>query len=170
MVGPYLIKVHWADLLWNTGWAVWGLQSIYRYSKIWFLFAPTCVYACLFVCLVDFLTSSSTTTLCLGARSWYNLVVDEDIKKPNKQTKQQLGYMADGSQKWRLTIFTSCHTETGRGDRDVCLSPSRYTDTDPASRKRAAAAGIEPMTWRQVVHSTTWAVTHPYDLGNLELA
>ena len=30
------------------------------------------------------------------------------------------------------------------GDHDFCLSRSHYTDTDPTSRERAAAAGIEP--------------------------
>ena len=28
-------------------------------------------------------------TLCLGARPRYNLVVDEDVKKPTNQTKQK---------------------------------------------------------------------------------
>ena len=35
--------------------------------------------------------------------------------------------------------------ETGKqGDHDLCLSRSRYTDTDPTSRDLAPGVGIEP--------------------------
>ena len=46
----------------------------------------------------------------------------------------------------RLTsdYFTCCHTETERGDRDLCLSRSHYTDTDPTSRKRACDSNSRP--------------------------
>ena len=115
-----------------------------------------------FVCLVGFLTSSSTTTLCLGTRPRYNLVVDEDIKKPTKQTKQQLGYIADGSHDWRLTILRPATHVTKRGDHDFCLSRSHYTDTDPTSRERVATAEIEPTSSpRGVARSTDWATAPP---------
>ena len=39
---------------------------------------------------------SNCQTLCLGARPRYNLVVDEDVKKPTKQTK-----------KWSLLLLLS---------------------------------------------------------------
>ena len=39
-----------------------------------------------------------------------------------------------------------CHNKTEWGDHDFCFSRSHYTDTDPTSRERATAAGIEPGT------------------------
>ena len=42
----------------------------------------------------------------------------------------------------RLTILYGATHETERGDHG--LSRSHYTDTGPASRERAATAGIEP--------------------------
>ena len=44
---------------------------------------------------------------------------------------QQLGYIEDGSQEWRLTILRAATHETERGDHGFCLSRSHYTDTDP---------------------------------------
>ena len=35
-------------------------------------------------------STKNCQTLCLGAHSRYSLVVDEDVKKPNKQTKTNL--------------------------------------------------------------------------------
>ena len=43
----------------------------------------------------------------------------------------------------RLTILRAVTHETELGDHDFCLSRSRYTDTDPTSRERAATARIE---------------------------
>ena len=73
---------------------------------------------CLFVWLVGFLTSSSTTRLYRG-------------RAPRQE---------------RLTILRAATHETELGDHDFCLSRSHYTDTDPACRERAATAGIEPGT------------------------
>ena len=72
----------------------------------------------MFVCLVGFLTSSSTTRLYLG-------------RAPRQE---------------RLTILRAATHETELGDHDFCLSRSHYTDTDPTCRERAATAGIEPGT------------------------
>ena len=72
----------------------------------------------LFVCLVGFLTSSSTTRLYRG-------------RIPRQE---------------RLTILRAATHETELGDHDFCLSRSHYTDTDPTCRERAATAGIEPGT------------------------
>ena len=71
-----------------------------------------------FVCLVGFLTSSSTTRLLSRA----------------------------GPKTERLAILRAATHETELGDHDCCLSRSHYTDTDPISRERAARAGIEPGT------------------------
>ena len=67
--------------------------------------------------------------------------------------RQQLGYnIAVGSQDRRLTI--SCAATHGAErrarDHEFCLSRSKYSDTVPTSRERAATTGIEPMT------SSTW--------------
>ena len=70
------------------------------------------LWRCSFVCLVSFLTSSSTTRLYRGPSP-------------------------DG----RLAILRAVTHETERGDHDFCLSRSYYTDTGPASRERAATAG-----------------------------
>ena len=43
-----------------------------------------------------------------------------------------------------LTILRAATHETELGDNVFCLSQSYYTDTDPASRERAATAEIEP--------------------------
>ena len=72
----------------------------------------------LFVCLVGFITSSSTTRLYRG-------------RAPRQE---------------RLTILRAATHETELGDHDFCLSRSHYTDTDPTCRERAATAGIEPGT------------------------
>ena len=71
----------------------------------------------LFVYLVSFLTSSSTTRLYRG-------------RAPRQ----------------RLTILHAATYETELGDHDFCLSRSHYTNTDPTSRERAATARIEPRT------------------------
>ena len=62
----------------------------------------------LFVYLVGFVTSSSTTRLYRG-----------------RVTR-------------RLTILRDATHETEWGDNEFCLSRSHYTDTDPTSRERAA--------------------------------
>ena len=54
-----------------------------------------------------------------------------------------LGYIADVSQDWRLTILSAATHETEWGDHDFCLSRSHYADTDPTSRERAATVGIK---------------------------
>ena len=69
------------------------------------------------VCLVGFLTPSSSTRLYHG-------------RIPRLTSDN----------------FTCCHTETKRGDHDFCLSQSHYTDTYPTSREWAATAGIKPGT------------------------
>ena len=48
----------------------------------------------------------------------------------------------------RLTILRVATHETELGDHDFCLSRSHYdyTDTNPTSRERAAAAGFGPGT------------------------
>ena len=48
-----------------------------------------------------------------------------------------------------MTILCAARHETERGDHDSCLSRSRYTHTDPTSRKRAATSGIELRTPQQ---------------------
>ena len=55
----------------------------------------------------------------------------------------------------RLRILRAATHETELGDHDFCLSRSHYTDTDPTSRERAAAAGIEPGTSSPGVVCTT---------------
>ena len=66
------------------------------------------------------------------------------------------------SQDWHLTILRSATHETERGDHDLCLSRSQYTDTDPTSRERAATVGIEPRTSSPGVgRSTDWVTAPP---------
>ena len=70
-----------------------------------------------FVCLVGFLTSSSTTRVYLGRAL---------------------------RERERLTILRAATYETERGHHDFCLSRSHYTDIDPTSRGLAATAGTNP--------------------------
>ena len=87
----------------------------------------------LFVCLVGFLTSSSTTRLYRG-------------RAPIQE---------------RLTILRAATHETELGDHDFCLSRSHYTDTDPTCRERAATAGIEPGTSSPGVARSTAELPRP---------
>ena len=87
----------------------------------------------LFVCLVGFLTSSSTTRLYRG-------------RAPRQE---------------RLTILRAATHETELGDHDFCLSRSHYTDTDPTCRERAATAGIEPGTSSPAVARSTAELPRP---------
>ena len=87
----------------------------------------------LFVCLVGFLTSSSTTRLYRG-------------RAPRQE---------------RLTILRAATHETELGDHDFCLSRSHYTDTDPTCRERAATAGIEPGTSSPGVARSTAELPRP---------
>ena len=86
-----------------------------------------------FVCLVGFLTSSSTTRLYRG-------------RAPRQE---------------RLTILRAATHETELGDHDFCLSRSHYTDTDPTCRERAATAGIEPGTSSPGVARSTAELPRP---------
>ena len=88
---------------------------------------------CLFVCLVGFLTSSSTTRLHRG-------------RAPRQE---------------RLTILRAATHETELGDHDFCLSRSHYTDTDPTCREWAATAGIEPGTSSPGVARSTAELSRP---------
>ena len=85
-------------------------------------------FFCLFVWLVGFLTSSSTTRLYRG---W----------APRQSVRQ---------------FYMLPHTrQSERGDHDLCLSRSHYTDMNSTSRERAATAGVEPRTSSPgVAHST----------------
>ena len=87
----------------------------------------------LFVCLVGFLTSSSTTRLYRG-------------RAPRQE---------------RLTILRAATHETELGDHDFCLSRSHYTDTDPTCRERAATAGIAPGTSSPGVARSTAELPRP---------
>ena len=64
----------------------------------------------------------------------------------SERPRQQLGYIADGSQGWRLKMLRAATHETERANHEFCLSRSHYTDTHPTSRQRAATVGIEPTT------------------------
>ena len=85
------------------------------------------------VCLVGFLTSSSTTRLYRG-------------RAPRQE---------------RLTILRAATHETELGDHDFCLSRSHYTDTDPTCRERAATAGIESGTSSPGVARSTAELPRP---------
>ena len=61
-------------------------------------------------------------------------------------SSSHLSYIADGSQDWSLTILPAASQETERGDHDICLNRSHYTDTDRTNRERATTARIEPRT------------------------
>ena len=87
----------------------------------------------LFVCLVGFLTSSSTTRLYRG-------------RAPRQE---------------RLIILRAATHETELGDHDFCLSRSHYTDTDPTCRERAATAGTEPGTSSPGVARSTAELPRP---------
>ena len=50
---------------------------------------------------------------------------------------QQLGYIVDRSQDWRMTILRAATQETEQGDHDFCFSRSYYTDNNPTSREWA---------------------------------
>ena len=89
----------------------------------------------LFVCLVGFLTSSSTTRLYRG-------------RAPRQE---------------RLTILRAATHETELGDHDFCLSRSHNTDTDPTCRERAATAGIEPGNSSPGVARSTAELPRPPD-------
>ena len=54
--------------------------------------------------------------------------------------------MADGPLDRASDNLRAATHETELGDHDYCLNRSHYTDTDPASRERAAIAGIGPGT------------------------
>ena len=97
-----------------TSWMGPVVSLIFRVKKM-----CTMSKGALFVCLVGFLTSSSTTTRLYRGRA------------PRQE---------------RLTILRAATHETELGDHDFCLSRSHYTDTDPTCRERAATAGIEPGT------------------------
>ena len=102
------------------------------------------LHSLLFVCLVGFLTSSSTTRLYRG-------------RAPRQE---------------RLTILRAATHETELGDHDFCLSRSHYTDTDPTCRERAATAGIEPGTSSPGVARSTAELPRPpftHSLSNLLL-
>ena len=83
--------------------------------------------------LVGFLTSSSTTRLYRG-------------RAPRQE---------------RLTILRAATHETELGDHGFCFSRSHYTDTDPTSRERAAAAGIEPGSSSPGVSRSTAELPRP---------
>ena len=85
------------------------------------------------VCLVGFLTSSSTTRLYRG-------------RAPRQE---------------RLTILRAATHETELGVHNFCLSRSHYTDTDPTCRERAATAGIEPGTSSPGVARSTAELPRP---------
>ena len=69
-----------------------------------------------------------------------------------------MGYIADGSQDWRLAILRAATHEAERGDYDFCLSWSHYTDNDPTTREGVATAGIEPKASSPgVARSSDWA-------------
>ena len=87
----------------------------------------------MFVWLVGFLTSSSTTRLYRG-------------RAPRQE---------------RLTILRAATHETELGDHDFCLSRSHYTDIDPTCRERAATAGIEPGTSSPGVARSTAELPRP---------
>ena len=119
------------------------LQGVVSTSFIrWPIVVTTCSEICksarrsitgLFVCLVGFLTSSSTTRLYRG-------------RAPRQE---------------RLTILRAATHETELGDYDFCLSRSHYTDTDPTCRERAATAGIEPGTSSPGVARSTAELPRP---------
>ena len=89
---------------------------------------------CLFVWLVGFLTSSSTTRLYRG-------------RAPRQSV-------------WQFYVLP--HTRQSGGDHDFCLSRSHYTDTDPTSREWAATAETEPGTSSPgVKRYTDWATPPP---------
>ena len=94
-----------------------------------------------FVCLVGFLTSSSTTRLYRG-------------RAPRQE---------------RLTILRAATHETELGDHDFCLSRSHYTDTNPTCRERAATAGIEPGTSSPGVARSTAELPRPPRHGQTPL-
>ena len=83
--------------------------------------------------LVGFLTSSSTTRLYRG-------------RAPRQE---------------RLTILRAATHETELGDHGFCFSRSHYTDTDPASRERAATVGIEPGSSSPGVARSTAELSRP---------
>ena len=83
------------------------------------------------------------------------------LRSHDPLVKLVIGYIADGSQDWNLTILRAAKHETELGDHDFCLSRSHYTDTDPTSRERAATAGIEPGTSSLGVGRSTDGATAP---------
>ena len=98
-------------------------------------------------------------------RSWKYILPLSILERPlmvglfgwlvSYRPRQQLSYVATGSQDWHLTILRAATHKTEWRDNDFCLSRSHYTDTDPTSRERAATAGIEPRTSTPgVAHST----------------
>ena len=107
-----------------------GLMDMYTSEERGFF---KCYRVQLFVCLVGFLTSSSTTRL----------------------------YRRRAPRQERLTILRAATHETELGDHDFCLSRSHYTDTDPTCRERAATAGIEPGTSSPGVARSTAELPRP---------
>ena len=86
---------------------------------------------CLFVCLVGFLTSTSTTGLYHG--------------------------LAPRQSVWQFYVLPHIRHRWETMSSVFCLSRLHYTDTDPTSRERAATAGIEPaISPPGVARSTGW--------------
>ena len=102
--------------------------------------------ASLFVCLVGFLISSSI---------WFGLL---GFLMSSSTTRL---YRKRAPRQERLTILCAATHETEQGDHELCLSRSHYTDTDPTSRERAAAAGIEPGTSSPGAECSTDFATAP---------
>ena len=63
-------------------------RAVFNYQVIGLSDDSTLVVICVKYTFLNllFLQHVNCQTLCLGARPRYNLVVDEDVKKPNKQT------------------------------------------------------------------------------------
>ena len=73
---------------------------------------------------------------CLGARPRYNLVVDEDVKKPNKQTKI-CSYVRGGIQTPNNVTKTTSTT-----------TPAA-TRTETITKATAAAARTAAPSWKK---------------------
>ena len=67
-------------------------------------------------------------TLCLGARPRYNLVVDEDVKKPTKQTNKVSLKESDNHRGMASPHVTGERQEIGqRGDNEKTRTGKRET-------------------------------------------
>ena len=60
-------------------------------------------------------STQNCQTLCLGARPRYGLVVDEDVKKPNKKNKKTKPFIPERHSLLILSLLSMCASDSKTG-------------------------------------------------------